>query len=232
MTELHRHDAPFGFERFAPGTNIGRHVHAAAYAAIVLDGGYEEAGSAGRMRMLQGHVALHDVFDSHCNRFFRRGGRVFNLPLSRPFAKFKWARVADPDAIVNTARKHRDEAEAMLAAQLEPAVEPGGDWPDILCATLAASPRTSLTRWAQIHGLARETLSRQFGAIFGTTPASFRAEARARNALREIVSTSAPLAQIAARNGFSDQAHMTRAIRALTGHVPSAWRTSHSFKTA
>lgn len=231
MNEPCRHDAPLGLERFESRAKIGRHVHAAAYAAIVLEGGYEEAGSAGRRRIAQGHVALHDIFDGHCNRFFRRGARVFNLPLSRPYARFKWARIGDLDAIVRAAGKDRIEAEALLVAQLEPVAEPDGDWPDMLCNALRTTHCTSLTRWAHEHGLARETLSRQFGAIFGATPASFRAESRARKALREIVSTATPLAGIAARNGFADQPHMTRAIRALTGRTPSSWRTSLSFKT-
>ena len=33
-----------------------------------------------------------------------------------------------------------------------------------------------------------------------------------------------PLAEIAAETGFADQPHMTRAITALTGAPPRAWR--------
>jgi len=226
-----RLDATFGFERFDAGLKIARHVHASAYAAIVLDGGYEEAGSAGRRHVAGGDVVLHDAFDSHCNRSFRKDSRVFNLPLSRPYAACKWARVADPDAIVRAAWADRAEGEALLLSRLEPLAEAEGDWPDQLCAALRRHHRIALTGWADGHGLARETLSRQFGLIFGTTPASFRAEARARNALHEIVLGDAPLSLVAARRGFSDQAHMTRAVRALTGRTPAAWRRSHSFKT-
>jgi hypothetical protein len=32
--------------------------------------------------------------------------------------------------------------------------------------------------------------------------------------------------------GFADQAHMSRAIRVLTGATPGNWRRSNSFKTA
>jgi AraC-like DNA-binding protein len=231
MNDACRHDVAFGFERFDAGVTLDRHVHASAYAAIVVDGGYEEAGNAGRRRVTQGHVVLHDAFDSHCNRSFRKGSRVFNLPLTRQYAICKWARVADPDAIIDTARRDRREAEAFLLSRLEPVPEPEGDWPDQLCAALRESHRLSLTRWARKHGLARETVSRQFGAIFATTPASFRAEARARSALRDIILSDAPLSLVAARKGFADQAHMTRAIRTLTGRTPLAWRRSHSFKT-
>lgn len=231
MRPTGHHGAPFGFDCFDAGQKIGRHVHGSAYAAIVLEGGYEEAGSAGRCRVAPGHVALHDAFDSHCNRFFRKNSRVFNLPLSRQYAISKWARVRDPDAIVNAARVDRSKAEAILLSQLEPVLEPESDWPDLLCTAIRSGHRVSLTQWASRHGLARETLSRQFGAIFGIAPATFRAEARARRALREILSSGEPLSLVALRTGFADQAHMTRSVGALTGVTPSAWRRSHWFKT-
>ena len=223
--------APYGFDRFDAGLKIDRHVHGSPYAAIVLDGGYEEAGSAGRRRVAQGDVILHDAFDSHCNRFFRKNSCVFNLPLGRAPAPCKWARAGDADEIVRAARSDRAGAESLLLARLEPLGEPEGDWPDRLCAALRRNQSLSLTLWARRHGLARETLSRQFGLIFGTTPASFRAEARARTALDELMSGDAPLSLVAARTGFADQAHMTRAVRALTGRTPAAWRKSNPFKT-
>jgi AraC-like DNA-binding protein len=83
-----------------------------------------------------------------------------------------------------------------------------------------------------LAGLAPETISRGFGRVFGTTAASFRAEARARRAFEQIVRTNAPLVDIAANSGFADQAHMTRAVRALTGAPANSWRSrSISFKS-
>jgi hypothetical protein len=37
-----------------------RHRHLQRYAAIVLSGGYVEAGDAGRMRVRAGDVLVHD----------------------------------------------------------------------------------------------------------------------------------------------------------------------------
>jgi transcriptional regulator GlxA family with amidase domain len=57
------------------------------------------------------------------------------------------------------------------------------------------------------------------------TAARFRVEARARRALREIMCTETPLVDIATAEGFADHAHMTRAVRALTGATPTHWRS-------
>jgi AraC-like DNA-binding protein len=41
----------------------------------------------------------------------------------------------------------------------------------------------------------------------------------------------AALAAVAAEAGFADQAHMNRAVKALTERTPGVWRGSNRFKT-
>jgi AraC-like DNA-binding protein len=107
------------------------------------------------------------------------------------------------------------------------------DWPDALAADLVENPQLSLGDWARRMGLVPETLSRGFQKLFGITPAAFRAEARARKAFARITAGIEPFAAIAARSGFADQAHMSRATKTLTGKTPGHWRaTSNPFKTA
>jgi len=48
---------------------------------------------------------------------------------------------------------------------------------------------------------------------------------RTRQAWRAIRATGMPLAAIAAECGFSDQAHMTRSVKTVSGRCPSAWRS-------
>jgi len=60
---------------------LGRHVHEKAYAALVLSGGYEEAGDHGRFRVKAGDVIFHEPFEAHLDRFSETGAAVLNLRL-------------------------------------------------------------------------------------------------------------------------------------------------------
>jgi AraC-like DNA-binding protein len=209
-----------------------RHIHAGAYAALVLSGGYEESGTWGRFRVRAGDVLLHDAFDAHLNRIELRGATTLNLPLTGTRNLFRAGRVSDADAIARTAERDPQAALDVLAAQLReisPVVE---DWADLLANEIVRDPSCRLDRWADAHGIVPETVSRGFAKVYGTTAASFRAEIRSRSALRQIIRTGVSLVEIAAYVGFADQAHMTRAVRALTGATPTYWRSkSNSFKT-
>ena len=207
-----------------------RHRHAQAYVAVILSGGYEESGSRGRFRVSAGDVLLHDLFDAHLDRFQARGAHILNLVLAAP-PGFSFGHVADVDAIARIAEHDCVAASALLREQI---VEKHGamhDWPDILAADLLADPNGRLDLWADKHNLAPETVSRGFGRVFAVTPAAFRAEARAKDAFGRIVRGNAPLAAVAASSGFADQAHMSRAVKALTGATPRSWRRSNPFKT-
>ena len=211
-----------GRDSFGHGA-IARHRHAPPYAALVLAGGYEECGTFGRHRVQAGAVLLHRSFDSHLNRFGARGARVLNLLLAAQPA-FALGAVSDPDTIARLAERDPVAAGAALEEQLRPLPLRSGDWPDTLAQDLQRDPQLRLQRWAHQHRLAAATLSRGFREVFATTPAGFRVELRARAALTLIAGGDAPLATIAASIGFADQAHMTRAVKVLTGHPPGHWR--------
>jgi AraC-like DNA-binding protein len=210
-----------------------RHTHAGAYAAVVLSGGYEESGTWGRFRVRAGDVLLHDAFDAHLNRFEPQGATILNLALTGVQNGFRAGRVADPDAIARTAERDPQAAVYVLAAQLREISPVVDDWPDLLANEMVRDPSCRLDHWANAHDIVPETLSRGFAKVYGTTAARFRAEIRARRAFGQIIRTGISLVEIAAVIGFADQAHMTRAVRALTGATPTYWRSkSNSFKTA
>jgi AraC-like DNA-binding protein len=199
--------------------------------AVVLSGGYEECGSRGRFNVGAGDVLAHDAFDAHLDRFRDKGAQILNLVLTNAMPGISIGRVADPDAIARAAELDPLEAADQLRAQLRTAHRRFQDWPDILAADILRDSDCRLDSWARNHGLAAETISRGFGQVFGVTPATFRAEVRARRAFALITAGNAPLVAIAAATGFADQAHMSRATRALTGSPPSWWRRSNQFKT-
>lgn len=228
-------DHPPKRQTLPPSQAIPRHRHEKAYAAVVLAGGYDEAGETGRRRLVPGEVAIHEVFGGHRNGVGLRGAVVLNLPANGLSGGF--ARVADPDALVRLAERDPTAAALMLRESLQPITADLTDWPDDLARALAEEPQVSLADWARTRGLAAETLSRGFQRVFGISPKRFRFELRARRALRGLTDSDAPLAFVALDAGFADQAHMGHAIIEFTGCAPGAlrkraWRTSSLGKTA
>ncbi len=221
-----------GRERWDAHTAVPRHRHEHAYAAIVLAGGYEECGSHGRFRVGPGDVLLHGPFDAHLDRFFAAGAHILNLVVpALALPRFRRGRVADADIIARLAQRDRCAAGDELVRQLRAQPPVCVDWPDLLAAELLRDPSCRLDAWARRHGLAPATISRGFRRTFGVTPAAFRLEARTHRAFERIVTSAQPLADLAQATGFADQAHLTRAVRALTGASPAAWRPSNRFKT-
>lgn len=223
-----------GRERWTSRQQIPRHRHEQAYVALVLAGGYEECGSRGRFRVAAGDALFHSAYDAHLDRFSAAGACILNLALPELVASCNVGRIDDPDAIARAAERDPVAACEALREQLRAVRPVPADWPDALAHRLFEDPACRLDEWAREHGLSPETVSRGFGKVFGLAPAAFRAEARARHAWR-LLAAAAPaggsLASIAQAAGFADQAHMTRAIRRLTGQPPGAWRRSNSFKT-
>ena len=219
-----------GREKLGPATSIPRHRHRGGYVAVVLSGGYQEAGLAGRFELAAGDVAVHREFDAHLDHVHARGAEILNLPLPLGTTLPAVFKIADPDAIARLAE--RGPLEAAMTLVPVSAVVPANDWPDDLAGDLNRNFEPRLRAWAHANGLAPETLSRRFRMAYGVTPATFRAEARAHRAFALICGSDAPLASIAVDCGYSDQAHLTRAIVSLTGHPPGFWRrTSIPFKT-
>ena len=104
------------------------------------------------------------------------------------------------------------------------------DWPDLLLADLMKNASTEIGAWAEVNGLARETVSRGFAAAYGVAPSILRAELRARSAWLRATRSSERLCRIAVETGFADQAHMTRWIQRITGAPPAFWRRNQQLQ--
>jgi AraC-like DNA-binding protein len=217
-------DVHGGLEMLAAGAHVTRHRHAGAYAAIVLSGGYEEAGDGGRWRVGPGDVLIHAGFAAHQDRVGDAGCRLLNLPLSGPLPADGAFALADPDAVVRLAERDVRDAEATLLAQPRVSLPTQADWPDLLAARLDRLEPVRLGEWAAQMGLAAESVSRGFRRIYGISPRLYRLEARVRHALRCLGSGAPGLAALALDCGFADQAHLTRAVSSLTGRPPGRWR--------
>jgi AraC-like DNA-binding protein len=201
-----------------------RHRHDEAYVALVLTGGYVEAGDCGRLRLDAGQAVVHQRHEAHCNAFLGRGAQVLNLPLPDGGFGAVQGRVADADAVARLAERDPLQAAELLRQTLRPCCSRLDDWPDALAAALAEDPALDLGTWADAQGLAAPSVSRGFRRAYGTTPKRYRLELRTGQALRRLPHWRGSLALLAAETGFADQAHMTRAIVALTGLVPTRLR--------
>jgi AraC-like DNA-binding protein len=206
-------------------TLLPRHRHPSSYLALVLSGGYEEAGDRGRRQVGPGDVVMHGAFEAHLNRYHARGSEVLCLALPRRMEPGTAVmRVPDSDRVVRLAERDPKEAVRFLLTNAEPSPGCLLDWPDELARELARDPQLRLQDWARRHCLADATVSRGFRQVFGITPSAFRAQLRGRIAWQRVLGCGEPLAFIATDSGFFDQAHMTRTVRALTGRPPGAWR--------
>lgn len=225
MSARHRH-RPFqvGIETFPRGSAPTRHLHTQSYASIVLAGSFVEAGFAGRIVVEPGDVLLHGRFDCHANSSLcAQPVKILGLPWrdGGPEGHF---RAGDADFIARIAERDPQECVEALAEDIVPARSVQGHWTARLASDLQAAASLSLRQWAGEAGCRPEALSRGFLHEFGVTPKQFRLEARTRRAWRELMSSSETLTTIAHDLGFSDLAHLSRSIRALTGRSPSDWR--------
>jgi AraC-like DNA-binding protein len=224
-----------GLERWPAAQCFPRHRHRAAYACLILEGGFEEAGDRGHFRMSAGDVVLHRPFEAHLDRFSVRGARAINFRLEGWSGHEADRAVApDPDLIARLAERDVAEArEALLATMVAQADGGTHDYSDELARSIRQDPLTGVSEWASRHKLPLTSVSRSFRRVYQVSPNTFRAELRARHAWRSIMSRQASFAAIALDSGFADQAHMTRSVRALTGHTPGEWRrlVTSRFKT-
>lgn len=215
---------PAGRQALAALLRLPRHRHAEPYAALVLSGGYVEAGDAGRRRLVAGDVVFHRAFESHANVVSGSGAQVLNLPLESMRGAASFGRVDDADAIARAAERDAGAAEAMLLASAECAECELIDWPDLLARDLRDGSPVPLAEWARRHRLAPATVSRSFRAVFGVSPKRYRLEQHALAALRLLANGAASIADTAFAAGFSDQAHLSRTLLTMTGRTPRSWR--------
>ena len=76
-------------------------------------------------------------------------------------------------------------------------------------------------------GLGSSSACRLFRSVTGVTPMEHLRQVRIRHA-GLLIRSGLPLADVAARTGFCDAAHLARVFRRLSGETPGAWRSGKS----
>lgn len=88
----------------------------------------------------------------------------------------------------------------------------------------ATGGRATVSGLAAETGWSRRHLQSRFRAQVGLAPRTAGRVLRFAAASRLVGTGATPLAEVAAACGYADQAHLTRAFRALAGTTPSAYR--------
>ncbi len=219
-----------GIETLPCSFTLPRHRHLRAYATVVLAGTLEEAGYNGRILATAGDVLIHPAMDCHANQLVSAGVKLIRLDWHDTSGVGGLYHLDNVDELARTAERDVTAATVLLesAVQNKCLRSPGekNDWPDLLLQDLRKNASTEIGEWAEVNGLARETVSRRFAAAYGVTPSVLRAELRVREAWLRITRGSDRLCNIAVDTGFADQAHMTRWIQRIAGAPPTAWRIS------
>ncbi len=217
-----------GIETLPCSFSLPWHRHLRAYATVVLAGSYEESGHVGRIQATAGDVLIHPSLDCHANRVISGGLKLIRLDWTDTSGIGGLYHLDDLDELARTAERNVLEATLLLEHVLRKKRSPSpgrkNDWPDLLLMDLSKDASTEIGAWADVNGLARETVSRGFAAAYGIAPSVLRAELRARTAWLRITRGSDCLSRISADTGFADQAHMTRWVHRMTGAPPAAWR--------
>nr|WP_315463600.1 AraC family transcriptional regulator [uncultured Rhodoferax sp.] len=84
------------------------------------------------------------------------------------------------------------------------------------------SPPT-LNALAELAGLSRYQLVRQFSQVHGLPPFAWLQQHRLRHA-QALIAQGAALSDAALNSGFSDQSHLTRAFARYLGFTPGSWQ--------
>ncbi len=174
---------------------------------------------------------------SDCSRAFsgvvtaKDGDPVFQV-VSRLLLEAQNALAGDRTA----AMAYISQASRLLSAPMAEARKPGvvrgglAQWQiDRLRRYIDTSLVSPITQrdLAEIAGLSCGYFSRAFKKSFGEPPHSYIVARRIARAQHLLLTTDAPLCQVALDCGLADQAHLSRLFRRLTGETPSVWRRKH-----
>jgi len=236
-----------------PEHEVHTHTHDDAHFLLLLGGTYLSSAQGMPQACVQPTLVLNPPGTTHrdCFQGDGEGGRFFTLsltaadwqavadvqslpahalrlPASALVPAFRlWREMPqwdDASALVAEAETQALLAEAAFGARL--ALDQGPAWLARARERLQddSDQRPSLEELAAHAGVHPVYFARAFRQRYGCSPGEFLRRCRLERALGMLADAALPLAQVAARCGFSDQAHFSHAFRRLHGLSPLAYR--------
>jgi len=236
--------------RYPPEAWVEPHVHAHPYLVLVLEGTFEERSRRGRHACAPGTVMLRPAGTRHSDRFGGAGARVMIVGVGTRegtgdlFADVRhyragpavsvaarlYAELRRPDSasalVVDGLMRELAGMVARYGRSRDPARRPPA-W----LARARERLREECLDPPLVRDLAEEAgvhpdhLSRTFRDHYGTLPGEFVRSIRLDWAAGRLLEGGSTVAAVAARAGYADQSHFTRAFKARFGIPPGRYRS-------
>lgn len=118
---------------------------------------------------------------------------------------------------------------ALLLSSLGPDTFSSSSPMEQLIARLRANPGANWSNevMAQAANMSMSQMQQRFRQMFAMSPQAWLTQLRIQEAQRWLRGTSLPIAEIALRAGFCDQASLTRTMQRVSATTPAAYRKTH-----
>ena len=215
-----------------PHHHIAEHEHRHATLSLVLAGEAKERSTGIEIHSCWPKVLYRPPRLRHENWFGPEGTRTFVIRLPENIVALPQRLIAADgmltlliyncylalDAPAEQLSRHIRQALAHLREP--PSGKPG--WLAAVLRRLRFDPPPRLEELAAIAGLHPVYVARAFRKHVGCSVGEHVRRQRLDRASRLLFDAAIPLADVAAATGFSDQSHLSRHLKAATGHSP-AW---------
>lgn len=223
--------------RYGPGLRQAAHGHVEPSLSVLLAGAFREDCEGEDRTVFSGAIGTKPPQARHAVAFGPDGAMILSVEARRDEEAWPqppaWGRA--PRAATDLAHLCVSLGEeavlADLVADLAAAATPAEDggaapsWVGRCRDRMLAEPASvSMTALASEAGVHPSQLTRTFVRAFGEAPSVFRLRRMADRALALVLEGRVSLAAAAHEAGFSDQSHMSRAIKTFCGLTPGAAR--------
>lgn len=216
---------------YAPEEECRPHRHDRAQISLLLAGGYVEESEQGCARADGPGLSRKPGGFEHQNRFGDAGALILSLNLDTTPAADRYFVARGPEGLAGGALRRIANDSSAIAALAEqvpagfpPMAAPPGPWLTAAHDRLLTESGLNVGVLARTLGLHPVRFARLFREAFAQSPTAARQNRRAARAIDRLLRTGTPLAEIAADEGFSDQAHLSRVLNKTTGWSPGRLR--------